>query len=171
MKMLTTRSWLVALILSVVVLPGCGRTPTGGYQTRQPAQVTLDYWTKVNAIFARAEQQLRSGRFQSVGVFREAARAVQSLPTLHVDPQAVDWSLRAAGWCEQFANYVEISNRPTTLLTDFLRGASGDIGVLTELAAAERQALNDYQLLRQEGIRLRAQLTSRYRVEFPTSAF
>lgn len=170
MKRLTTWSGLAALVLCVFLLAGCKRNPTG--QARQPAQVTLDYWTKVNATFANAEQQLRSGRYQSAGVFRETARAVQSLPTLNVDSQVVDWSLRVAGWCDQFAILIEQSTNPSAFVIAFLRGANGDpLGPAIEVAAAERQLFQRAQNLRQEGIRLRAQLTARYQIEFPPSAF
>lgn len=167
----SARSSLIALVLGVLTLFGCGRS-SGRYRAPQPAQATLEYWTQVQAIFARAEQQLASGRFSTASVIRDAAHAVQILPTLNVDPQVADWSLRAAGWCEQFANLIEVSSKPSTFVAAFMRGAQGDpFGVANELAAAERQSLNNYQSLRQEGIRLRAQLTTHYRIEFPASAF
>lgn len=97
---------------------------------------------------------------------------MQRLPTLDVDPAAVEWALQAAAISERLATYIETSRHPAKFVEAFLRGLAGEpFRVADEQAAAEKPLMKEVRTIHEEGIRLRAKLTAKYRVEFPPSEF
>jgi hypothetical protein len=104
--------------------------------------------------------------------FRSAATQIQNYRTLGVDPAIVQWALRAATVCEQGAVISDESQASALMLESFLRGANGDpFGATLEHQAAQRYFQANYQMVREEGMRVRAVATTYFGIEFPPCQF
>ena len=150
---------------------GGGRGATGG--ASRPAAtaggLTLDYWNGVNSLPRQIAPDMKAGPKQQVWALREAARVIRSNPTLGVDPDVTDWTHRMATLLDQRADLIENSRNPALLAEAFFRGAQGDpFGVGIELNQAERSWVTNFRSVSREGHQLRAKLTARYGIEFPT---
>jgi hypothetical protein len=143
------------------------KTPDSGSPHARNA--TFHYWAQVNDILSALAQLPRE---DAIWGLRQTAIAIQRLPTLNVDLDVVGWSLRVAQVCEQFAACMESSRNPTILLEFFLRAVNNDLTTVPlGLLADDRIAWSNGERVHQEGLRLRATLTARYRTEFPASRF
>ena len=147
-----------------------GRTGTA-LPPPAPRDTTYSYWCHANAAFERANHPQQFPQ-EAIAALRQAARSVERLPVSQVDPAVSQWALRAASLHDRLADLAESSNSPAVLIEACIRGYNGDpFGVAIEVANAERQMAADYRAVREEGLRVRAALSARYRQEFPPLPF
>lgn len=145
---------------------GSGR-PIGSRSTVNNLEVTIDYWNGVNGLPAKIAPYLQGGPEDQVMAFRSAARQIRTCPTLGVDPDLVNWSLRMATVLDQRADLIDTSRNPAMLAEAFIRGLNGDpLGVAIELNQAERAWVANWRAVVRDNDQLRATLTARYQFEF-----
>jgi hypothetical protein len=175
----------LTLAFCALIIVGCGHSaaaPTSdsnstlsqhaATQLSDSAKINLAYWTSVNGAFWNASNNAQGKPNKLSLAFRAAATQIQSYRTLGVDPAIVQWALRAATVCEQGAVISDESQASALVLESFLRGANGDpFGAALEHQAAQRQFQANYQMVREEGMRVRAVATTYFGTEFPPCQF
>lgn len=179
MKIRSSLRYVVTAVFGLPILivgtAGCGQSPPPRDMAAAPggefqrSNGTLEYWRQINGAFLQMGPRLRSSQPAEVSnALRGVSNWIRDLPVLDVDQDVVGWAQNVATVAEQKANLIDNSNDPVLLLEAFMRGADGDaFGVSRELLAASRQWTANYDAVRREGFRLRAELTARYRIEFP----
>ncbi len=91
------------------------------------------------------------------------------MPTLNVDPQAVELGLTTASLLTRMADHAQFQQSRELVLESFIRGLNGDpFGASQELQQKHRALGQELQQLQEKMVRTRAELTERYQVEFPS---
>lgn len=143
---------------------------------QQRCQRTLHYWGRV---YKQLEgQPVAEDRASFIKFVRDRAAQIESIPTIGVDSDAVEWALQVAGLyrdCANVAEYVDASDQES-LVRSFIHGFTGNFGgAASDVSQSYSQRsdllrkLNEkteWVLTRQLAV-VRAKLTSRYGVEFP----
>jgi GYF domain 2 len=157
---------VVVVVILIVLVANTGALT----QESQNVNRTYQYWNQVSAVFKSA-----SGTPPGVSTFRFVAASVEKLPTVGVDPEAINCALSVTGVLKECADLMESENDPSENAGQFLRGFyggwSGDFQpLLHELESKNdrHKALASHaKTAQQQMIQTRAMLSSRYGVEFP----
>lgn len=130
-------------------------------------QKTLDYWNRMIQI----GNELNRGQPQSSEQMQKSLRgcsaAIKRMPMLNVDPQAVQLGLTTASLFTRMADHAKFQQSPALMLESLMRGLNGDpFGASQELQQKHRALGQELQQLQETVVRVRAELTERYQVEF-----
>lgn len=136
-------------------------------QQRQ-AQRTLEFWNALRVAGGEVAACTDDDPSVMSDALRECATRIAALPTADVDPDAVQCGVDFAIVLQNMADHIQRSNDPTMLIESFIRGAAGDpFGTSAELMEAQSDIVKQLQHVREQAVRTRAVLSSRYGVEFP----
>ncbi len=129
---------------------------------------TFEYWSDFKEARRGLEVTSSTPASQIASQFRRAADRMSALPTLGVDPEAVQLVLDYSAALTGVSGAIEQSNSPETYLEAFLRGADGDpFGKALELKNSKDAAVRQLADVEQRMARVRAALTATYARQFP----
>jgi hypothetical protein len=131
-------------------------------------QRTFDYWYEVRAIYLGSTIPAGVPANRVNPELERVASALENLPTLGVDLDAVQSSLYAAKTFRNMAAFLEKHNAPNKGAEVFIRGVLGDpLGPINELNAEKRELQQQGRTMVEKFNQTRAALTARYEMEFP----
>ena len=130
---------------------------------------TLAYWNQAReSLRPLASAPANTAPAQRIALTRQAAAVIDGLPTLDVDPDALEAGLRLSTFLRWGADNAERQNDPALFFEAMLRGAAGDpMGTYNESRAQRNAIEQEYRGLLQHLAIVRTNLTARYRTEFP----
>jgi hypothetical protein len=132
------------------------------------AEKTFEYWQVVVKAVGECDPAAIADPEKVVAIWRRAAAHLRSLPTRHVDQEALQCGLNVATMLSNLADSSEQNNGAAVFVNVFIRGAAGDpLGASQDMRDAESKLKQKIQLVQEEAHRTRAELSSRYGVEFP----
>jgi hypothetical protein len=170
--------WLVGGLASCVFLCGFGLAALSmlsGNVNNPPqaapfdANRTLAYWNEAReSLRPLATAPAGTDPAQRIALTRQAAAVIEGLPTLDVDPEALEAGLRLSSFLRWAADNAARQNDPALFLEAMLRGAAGDpMGTYNESRAQQNAIEQEYRGVLQHLAIVRTNLTARYRTEFP----
>jgi hypothetical protein len=129
---------------------------------------TYDYWTRVSRVLQTVKNYQAGGDESPVAACRNAVASIENLPTAGVDPEAVKTCLSVAALFKAKADVSDAITSPAFLMEAFIRGADGDpFGASMDGFYADNAVNERYKIVREQVVRTRALLSSRYGREFP----
>lgn len=131
---------------------------------------TLAYWNQAReSLRPLATAPAGTDPAQRIALTRQAAAVIEGLPTLDVDPDALEAGLRLSSFLRWTADNAARQNDPALFLEAMLRGAAGDpMGTFNESRAQQNAVEQEYRGVLQHLAIVRTNLTARYRTEFPS---
>ncbi len=170
--------WLVGGMAGLVFLCGFGMmalSMLGGVNNHAieasfDGRPTLAYWNQARESL-RPLVSVPAGATpaQRIALIRQAAAVIEGLPTLDVDPDALEAGLRLSNFLRLTADNVERQNDPALFFEAMLRGAAGDpLGTYNESRAQQNAIEQEFRGVLQHLAIVRTTLTARYRTEFPS---
>lgn len=165
----------ISTAASIVVTLGIGaflvldlQTTFGARSKSAVADVasTLEYCNQVRRLRTAA---VPSESAAAAKHFRELADTFRGLATNGVDTIAVEFVMDLSSYCDQVAASIERFDSPAVLWEAVVRGLNGDpFGAVTDLNAAQQSIVSESNRLRKRMAEVRATLTDRYGIEFPS---
>lgn len=131
---------------------------------------TLAYWSQAReSLRPLVTTPAGTAAAQRIALTRQAAAVIDGLPTLDVDPDALEAGMRLSNFLRWGADIAERQNDPAIFFESVLRGAAGDpLGTYNESRAQLNAVEQEYRGLLQHVAIVRTNLTARYRTEFPS---
>lgn len=161
--------FIVLVVIAALVGSGeSDRAALPATQEQMVAQRTLAHWKGIGAATGSRGQAGNQTPQAMVAALRQSAGQIRALPTVDVDPDAVQCGNDAATVLGNLADFIEQSNNPGVVVEAFLRGAAGDpFGTAAEVLDAQSLLSQQLKQVQTELDNARAVLSSRYGIEFP----
>jgi hypothetical protein len=159
---------MLACGISMLLAPGGSSDQSAAPpQANLALDATWEYWHAIGAQFQPVSPPVSSAD-QAALRLEQMATALEQLPTVHVDSDAVQFGLDFAATLRAMAARVRRRNDPSVLFESMFRGYMGDpFGVAVEEMHLDREFAQQAEAIEQQYQRTRATLTARYGVEFP----
>jgi hypothetical protein len=135
----------------------------------ETASPTLTYWSRATAAISGAVAASAEGVSvqQRIAACRGAANELASLPTVGVDPVAVEACLVMRTWLRDLADALERANDPMMLIETVLQAVRGDpFGPVLEVNAGARKLQKDGRAAVEHMERARATMSTKHGIEF-----
>jgi hypothetical protein len=129
---------------------------------------TIAYWRSIASVLVSLQQSDKQTPQAVIATVRRAAGQIRVLPTVNVDPDAVQCGNDVATVLNNFADYHGGGDDPAVLVGAALRGMNlGFFGALQEVLDTQSAMRQQSSQVQNELDNARAILSARYGVEFP----